>query len=377
MKTAFVWMAAVALVASACGEAKKPGSEGTTQTASDPKSGTESPEGTPKSPSLKGMLMQGAGASFPYPLYSQWAHQYSEKTGARLNYQSIGSGGGIAQIKAKTVDFGASDAPMKAEELEEAGLVQFPTVMGGVVPVIRLKGIAAGQIRLSGHLLAEIYLGNVKKWNDPALARLNAGVVLPATDITVVHRADGSGTSWIFTEYLSKVSPAWSDKVGFGSAVSWPAGVGGKGNEGVAAYVQRVEGSIGYIEYAYAIQNKLSHVLMQNQAGQFVSPAIESFQSAAAGADWGNAPGFYMILTNQPGERSWPITGATFILMHKNQPDADKARAVLSFFDWAYAEGDATAEQLHYVPLPDSVVGLAQAMWTEKITSGGKTVYSR
>jgi len=364
MKTTAMWMmAAVALVALSCGEAKKPSAQGTAISA--------------QQTSSAGVMMQGAGASFPYPLYSQWAHQFGQKTGAKLNYQSIGSGGGIAQIKAKTVDFGASDAPMKADELEKEGLVQFPTVMGGVVPVVRLKGIAGGQIRLSGSLLAEIYLGNVKKWNDPALVQLNPGVDLPATDITVVHRADGSGTSWIFTEYLSKVSPAWSDKVGFGSAVSWPAGVGGKGNEGVAAYVQRVEGSIGYVEYAYAIQNKLSYVLMQNPAGQFVSPTIESFQSAAAGADWTNAPGFYMILTNQPGEKSWPITGATFILMHKDQADANKAKAVLGFFDWAYAEGNATAEQLHYVPLPDSVVGLVQAMWSEKITSGGKPVYSK
>ncbi len=316
----------------------------------------------------------GAGATFPYPAYAKWAEAYKAKTGTNMNYQSIGSGGGIKQIKAKTVDFGASDAPLKAEELEKDGLVQFPTVMGGVVPVVNIEGVKPGEMKLSGTALADIYLGKIKKWNDPAIAGLNKGVKLPDTAITVVNRSDGSGTTFIFTNYLSKVSQEWKDKVGNDKSVAWPAptGAGGKGNEGVASFVQRIKGAIGYVEYAYAKQNKMAYTLLQNRDGQFVAPEDKSFQAAAAGADWKNAPGFYEILTNEPGKNSWPITGATFILMHKSQANAATAKEVLKFFDWAYKDGDKLALELNYVPMPDAVVALIHAEWKEKIkdTSG-------
>jgi phosphate transport system substrate-binding protein len=316
----------------------------------------------------------GAGASFPYPVYAKWAEAYKAQTKIGMNYQSIGSGGGIKQIKAKTVDFGASDKPLKADELDAAGLLQFPTVMGGVVPVINLKGIKPGEIKLTGPVVAKIYMGEIKKWNAPEIAKINAKVKLPSDDITVVHRSDGSGTTFIFTNYLCKVSPDWKAKIGNDASVAWPTGVGGKGNEGVASYVQRISGSIGYVEYAYALQNKLTYVLLQNREGNYVKPESKNFQAAAAGADWENAPGFYMILTDEAGKESWPITGATFILMHKTQQNPEAAKRVLEFFNWAYQNGDQMAEKLDYIPMPDAVVKLVHQQWKEIKGPDGKPV---
>src|SRR6266853_1431805 len=302
----------------------------------------------------------GAGATFPYPIYAKWAEAYKARTGNNLNYQSIGSGGGIRQIQNKTVDFGASDMPLKPEELEKSGLMQFPTVVGGDVPVVNLPGIKPGEIKLT----------------DPVLISLNSGVKLPDQDITVVHRSDGSGTTFIWVNYLSKVSPEWKDKVGEGTSVNWPAGVGGKGNEGVASYVQRISGAIGYVEYAYALQNKLTYTLVQNRDGNFVAPNIETFKAAAAGAQWDKAPGMYLILTDQSGKNSWPISGATFILVYKAQDKPDRAKEVLKFFEWAYADGDKLAMDLDYVPLPDSVVKMIQASWKNQIKdASGKSVW--
>ena len=317
----------------------------------------------------------GAGATFPYPIYSKWAEAYKAKTGVGLNYQSIGSGGGIKQITAKTVDFGASDAPMQFEELEKNGLVQFPMVMGGVVPVINVPSIKAGELRLTGAVLADIYLGKISKWNAPAIAALNKTAKLPDQDITVVSRSDGSGTTFIFTNYLSKVSAEWKDKVGNNQSVKWPAGVGGKGNEGVAAYVQRLPGSIGYVEYAYAIQNKMTYAMLQNKGGAFVGPDDKTFRAAAANAQWDKAPGFYQILTDQPGKESWPITGATFILMHKKQDKPEIALLALKFFEWAYESGDKLALDLDYVPMPDAVVTLVKTEWKKIQDTSGKPVY--
>ncbi|WP_414648473.1 phosphate ABC transporter substrate-binding protein PstS [Chitinimonas sp.] len=317
----------------------------------------------------------GAGASFPYPLYAKWAEVYKNKTGTGLNYQSIGSGGGIKQIQAKTVDFGASDAPMTPEDLAKNGLQQFPTVMGGVVPVYNLPGINPGQLKLTPQVLADIYLGKIKTWNAPEIAALNKGLTLPTLGINIVRRADGSGTSFIFTNYLSKVSPEWKKNVGEGTAVAWPAGIGGKGNEGVAAYVQRLKGAIGYVEYAYAKKNKLSYVSLQNKDGQFVTPSEEAFRAAASYADWKNAPGFYEILTNEPGKASWPIVGATFILMHKKQDKAQNAAEVLKFFDWAYGpEGDKLSLDLDYIPMPDEVVAQIKASWKQMTDAAGAAV---
>jgi phosphate transport system substrate-binding protein len=318
----------------------------------------------------------GAGATFPYPIYAKWADAYKKETGVGLNYQSIGSGGGIKQIGAKTVDFGASDMPLKPEELEKGGLMQFPTVIGGDVPVVNLKGVASEQLRMTGELLADIYLGKVAKWNDPAIAKLNPGVQLPATAISVVHRSDGSGTTFIWTNYLSKVSPDWKSKVGEGTAVNWPTGVGGKGNEGVASYVQRIDGAIGYVEYAYAKQNKMAVVLVRNRDGEYVAPSAKTFQAAAAGVDWNSAPGMYLILTDAPGKGAWPIAGATFILMHKVQEKPENAREVLKFFNWAYDKGDEMAQNLDYVPLPNAVVKLIQSSWKSQLKDpAGKPVY--
>jgi phosphate transport system substrate-binding protein len=318
----------------------------------------------------------GAGATFPYPVYAKWAEAYAAKTGVKLNYQSIGSGGGIKQIVAKTVDFGASDAPLKPQDLKKDGLMQFPMVMGGVVPVVNVPSVKPGEMKLSPEVLANIYLGKISKWNDSAIAALNPGMELPATAITVVHRSDGSGTTWIFTNYLSKVSAQWKDKVGNDKSVAWPAGVGGKGNEGVASYVSRIKGSIGYVEYAYALQNRMAHVKLQNAAGKYVDPNNDSFQAAAASADWAHADGFYMVLTDQPGDQSWPITGATFILVHTTQDKPATGTAVLSFFEWAYANGDKMASDLDYVPMPDSVVKLVEKAWTSQVLgTDGKTVY--
>ncbi len=320
--------------------------------------------------------ISGAGATFPYPVYAKWAEAYKAKAGVSMNYQSIGSGGGIKQIEAKTVDFGASDKPLEPKELDANGLMQFPMIMGGVVPVVNVEGIGAGQIKLNGAALANIYLGTIKKWNDPAIRALNPGLKLPDRAISVVHRSDGSGTTFIFTHYLSEVSPEWKKRVGEDAAVSWPTGVGGKGNEGVASYASRINGAIGYVEFAYALQNKLAYVLLQNQAGNFVKPETATFQAAAANADWKKAPGFYLLLTNQPGAQSWPITGASFILFYKEQAKPDIGRAVLEFFDWAYHNGGAMAAQLDYVPLPDSVIKLVEDTWRTQVKAGGKPVWT-
>jgi phosphate transport system substrate-binding protein len=318
----------------------------------------------------------GAGATFPYPIYAKWAEAYKAKTGNSLNYQSIGSGGGIKQIQSKTVDFGASDMPLKPEDLDKSGLLQFPTVIGGDVPVVNLPGIKPGEIKLTGAVLADIYLGKIKKWNAPVIASLNPNAKLPDQEITVVHRSDGSGTTFIWVNYLSKVSQEWKDKVGEGTSVNWPAGVGGKGNEGVASYVQRIPGAIGYVEYAYALQNKMTHTLVRNRDGNFVAPNSETFKAAAAGAQWDKAPGMYLILTDQSGGSAWPISGATFILVYKAQEQPDRAREVLKFFDWAYADGDKLAMDLDYVPLPDSVVKLIQGTWKTQIKdASGKPVW--
>jgi len=318
----------------------------------------------------------GAGATFPYPIYAKWAEAYKKATNVGLNYQSIGSGGGIKQIKAKTVDFGASDMPLKAEDLKAEGLIQFPAIMGGVVPIINLEGVAPGQLKLTGDVLAGIYLGKVTKWNAQEIASLNPGVKLPGADITVVHRADGSGTSFVFTDYLSKVSVDFKSTVGAGTAVKWPVGVGGKGNEGVAANVQRIKNSIGYVEYAYAKKNKIAHTQLKNRDGQLVQPDEDSFKAAAAGADWAKTPGFGLVLTDQPGKGSWPMTSASFILMHKAQADAAKAKEVLKFFDWAYKNGGAMASELDYVAMPDAVVKLVQDAWKKELAdSAGKAIW--
>lgn len=318
----------------------------------------------------------GAGATFPYPIYAKWADAYRKATGVGLNYQSIGSGGGIKQITAKTVDFGASDMPMMPEDLEKNGLLQFPAIMGGVVPVYNLKGVKSGDIKLTGALLADIYLGKVKTWNDSAIAKLNPGINLPSQAISAVNRSDGSGTTFLFTNYLSKVSPEWKSTIGEGTAVKWPTGVGGKGNEGVANYVGRIDGSIGYVEYAYAKQNKLSYAQMINRDGQVVTPSDDAFKAAAAGADWSKAPGMYLILTDQAGKQSWPMTGASFILMHKVQDKPDNAKEVLKFFDWSFKNGGQMADELDYVPMPDPVVKLIQSVWKSQIKdASGKAVY--
>ncbi|WP_432721639.1 phosphate ABC transporter substrate-binding protein PstS [Jeongeupia wiesaeckerbachi] len=307
----------------------------------------------------------GAGATFPYPLYAKWAEQYKAKTGVGMNYQSIGSGGGIKQIQAKTVDFGASDKPLKAEELEKSGLVQFPTVMGGVVPVVNIEGVKGGELKLSPAVLADLFLGKIKKWNDPAIAKLNPGVKLPDLGVTIVHRADGSGTTWIFTNYLSKVSADWKAKVGNDASVQWPAGVGGKGNEGVAQYVQRIKGAIGYVEYAYAKQNKMGYTQLQNKSGNFVQPDDVTFKAAATSADWKGTPGFGVVLTDQAGKDSWPITGATFILMQKKQDKPVNGAEVLKFFDWAYKDGDKVSADMDYVPMPAAVKDVIRGSWKQ------------
>lgn len=318
----------------------------------------------------------GAGATFPYPIYAKWAEAYKAASGQSLNYQSIGSGGGIKQIKAKTVDFGASDMPLKPEDLEESGLMQFPAIIGGVVPVMNVDGIAPGQLRLTGEVLANIYLGKVNRWNAPEIAALNQGAKLPDQPINVVYRSDGSGTTFLFTDYLSKVSPDFKGTVGSGTAVKWPTGMGGKGNEGVAANVQRIRNSIGYVEYAYAKRNKIPHAQMRNRAGEFVQPEDESFQAAAAGADWARAPGFGLVLTDQAGKGAWPISGASFILMHKNQANAAKGAEVLKFFDWSFKNGAGMATELDYVALPAPVIKLVQDAWKAQLKDGsGKPIW--
>lgn len=314
----------------------------------------------------------GAGASFPAPLYSKWAADYNKATSIKINYQSVGSGAGLRQIEAKTVDFGASDAPLKDEELAKKGLMQFPTVIGGVIPVVNIKGIAAGQLKLSGQVLGDIYLGKITKWTDPAIKALNPTLALPDAAIAPVRRADGSGTSFIFTNYLSKVNAEWKSKVGEGTAVNWPVGAGGKGNEGVAAFVGRLPNSIGYVEYAYVKQNKMTFAQLKNAAGNFVSPEDNAFKAAAAGAEWSKS--FYQILTEQPGKDSWPITGATFILMQKVQDKPAQAAASLKFFEWAYKNGDKTADDLDYVPMPAAVKTIIEKAWGDIKDASGKTV---
>jgi phosphate transport system substrate-binding protein len=326
--------------------------------------------------SARAAEISGAGATFPYPIYAKWAEAYAAKTGLKMNYQSIGSGGGIAQINARTVDFGASDMPLKPEELDKNGLTQFPPVIGGEVLVVNLPGIQAGQMTLDGPTIANIYLGKITKWDDPAIAKLNPGLKLPATAIAVVHRSDGSGTTFIFTDYLSKVSPEWKDKVSEGTSVEWPVGIGGKGNEGVSALTARTAGAIGYVEYAYALQNKLVHTKLVNHDGATLEPGSKVFQAAAANADWKSAPGFYLILTNQPGKESWPITGATFILMHKKQDHPDKAKEVLNFFDWAYKNGGTLAESLDYIPMPANAVAIFEDSWKQIVGPDGKPVWN-
>ena len=314
----------------------------------------------------------GAGASFPAPLYTRWAADYNKATGHRINYQSVGSSAGLKQIEVKTVDFGASDAPLTDAVLQEKGLVQFPMVIGGIVPIVNVQGVAPGQLKLNGQLLGDIYLGKITNWSDPAIAALNSGLRLPDVAIAVVRRADGSGTSFGFTNYLSKVSPEWKEKVGEGTAVNWPTGLGGKGNEGVAAFVGRLNGAIGYVEYAYAKRNKLAHAQMQNRAGHYVQPSEASFKAAASGAEWTKS--FYQILTDQPGEASWPITSATFILMHKKQDKPPQAAAALDFFAWAYKNGDPQAIDLDYIPMPQNVKDIAMRAWQSITDAAGKPV---
>jgi phosphate transport system substrate-binding protein len=327
--------------------------------------------------SVQAADISGAGATFPYPIYAKWADAYKKETGNGLNYQSIGSGGGIKQIKAKTVSFGASDAPLKGDDLEAAGLAQFPMVMGGIVPVVNLEGIKAGEIVLDGPTLARIFLGDIKNWDDPAIKKLNPNVKLPNQAIVVVHRSDGSGTTFNFVYYLSEVSPAWKSNVGVATSVEWPMGIGAKGNEGVANNVANTKGSIGYVEYAYALQNKLTYTQMVNKAGKTVAPTSEAFQAAAANADWNSQPGYGVILANQPGDRSWPMTAATWILIYKQPSDPAATAEALKFFAWAYKNGGKMAEELDYVPMPAKVVDDIERMWAAEIKdASGKPIFA-
>jgi phosphate transport system substrate-binding protein len=319
--------------------------------------------------------ISGAGATFPYPIYAKWAESYKASSGDGLNYQSIGSGGGIKQIKQGTVTFGATDKPLEATELRNAGLAQFPMIIGGVVPVINIAGVAPGALTLDGPTLAAIYLGEIKNWNDPKIKQLNPKLTLPKLAIAPVYRSDGSGTNFLFTNYLSKVSATFASKIGANTSVDWPVGIGAKGNEGVANMTTQTGGAIGYVEYAYAKQNKMTYALMKNHDGMSVQPEIKSFQAAASNADWSKAEGFYLILTDQAGPASWPITGASFILMHKDNADAGAAQTALKFFHWAYAKGGAMAQELDYVPLPPKVVSLVEDSWHKQITSKGKALW--
>ena len=309
----------------------------------------------------------GAGASFVYPAMSKWSADYAKASGKQVNYQSIGSGGGIAQIKAGTVDFGSSDAPLKHEDLAKSGLAQFPSVIGGIVPVVNLEGVAAGAMKLDGETLANIFLGKIKKWNDPAIVALNGGLKLPDAKITVVHRSDGSGTTFNFVNYLSKVSGDWKSRVGEGTSVKWPVGIGGKGNEGVAAYVKQIKGGIGYVELSYALQNRMAYSRMKNAAGNYIQPSDDSFAAAAASAEWGSSKDFYLVMTNAPGADSWPITATNFILMYKQPKNAAGAKGAKEFFRWVYANGDAQATALGYVPLPDALVQQIEAYWSQNM----------
>jgi phosphate transport system substrate-binding protein len=317
----------------------------------------------------------GAGATFPYPIYAKWAEAYKAKTGTAMNYQSIGSGGGLAQIKARTVDFGASDMPLKPDELQAAGLVQFPAILGGIVPIVNVEGVAPGALKLTGPVLADIYLGKIKTWNDKAIADLNPGLKLPQTAIAVVHRSDGSGTTFNFTDYLVKTSEEWKSRVGSATSVAWPTGVGGKGNEGVAAYVQRIKGAIGYVEFAYAKRNNQAYALVRNRDGQYPQPDDASFQAAAAHADWAGAPGYYRIITDSPGKDAWPIAATSFILVHARQGRPARGVEVLKFFDWAFRNGQKMAAELDYVPLPDALVKQVEASWQGIGDSAGKPLW--
>jgi phosphate transport system substrate-binding protein len=321
--------------------------------------------------------ISGAGATFPYPIYAKWADAYKKETGVGLNYQSIGSGGGISQIRAKTVTFGASDMPLAGADLDKDGLAQFPTVMGGVVMVANLDGVKPGDLTLDGATVAKIFLGQIKTWNDPAIQKLNANLKLPASPIVVVHRSDGSGTTFLYTDYLSKELPEWKTKVGSNTSVEWPIGIGAKGNEGVANNVAQTKGSIGYVEYAYAKQNMLAFAKMSNKDGKVVSPTAAAFSAAAAGAKWDAVPGFGVILTDQPGAAAWPIAGATFILMHKVAANGGDSNQALKFFTWAYAKGGKMAEELDYVPMPAPVVSAIEKSWSQIKDSSGKPVFAR
>lgn len=326
--------------------------------------------------SAKAVDITGAGATFPNPVYQKWAEAYKAKAGNAINYQSVGSGAGIKQIESNTVDFGASDKPLGQDELQKNDLVQFPAVIGGIVPIVNLPGITSGKLKLDGATLGAIFLGDIKSWDDPALKKINPGVSLPSTPITVVHRSDGSGTTFNFTTYLGAVNADWEAKVGANTAVEWPAGVGGKGNEGVSALVQQTAGSIGYVEIAYALQNKLTYTDMMNHDGLFVEPKLSAFQAAAANADWKSKPGYALILANQPGKDSWPITAATFILVHGKQDNAEKAKTVLGFYDWSFKNGQKMAEDLLYVPLPDGLVKQIEETWATSVkTADGKAVW--
>ena len=317
----------------------------------------------------------GAGATFPFPIYAKWAEAYKKETGTGLNYQSIGSGGGIRQIKAKTVAFGATDAPLKGEDLTKDGLIQFPTVMGGVVPAVNIAGVEPGKLKLSGEIIAQIYMGDIKKWNDPKIVALNAGVTLPDANINPVYRSDGSGTTFVFTDYLSKVSADWKSKIGANQSVQWPVGIGGKGNEGVSASVKQVANSIGYVEYAYAKQNKLSHALVKNADGNFPAPEEKAFQAAAANANWQEQPGFGISLNNQKGAQAWPITSATFILVYAKPEKPEETQAALKFFDWAYKSGDKLASDLDYVALPANVKDQVRNAWKGVTDPAGKPIF--
>ncbi|QSH40017.1 phosphate ABC transporter substrate-binding protein PstS [Lentisphaerota bacterium ZTH] len=318
--------------------------------------------------------LNGAGASFPAPVYRVWTYNYKKTTDVRVNYQSVGSGAGINQIRAKTVDFGASDKPLKKAELDKYGLVQFPMLMGGVVVVVNIPGVKTNQLKLDGSTLAAIFLGKIRKWDDPAITKLNPGIKIPAVPITVVHRSDSSGTTWIFTNYLTKVSKEWASQVGNGKAVKWPVGIGGQKNPGVCNNVFKVRGSIGYVEYTYAFESKLATVCLKNQAGNFVKPELKAFQAAGASADWKNAPGYYMVLTDQPGKNSWPITGVTYILIYKAQKELAKAQELLKYFKWCYNQGATTAVQMHYVPIPKNVVSMVTAMWNREVKCKGQLI---
>jgi len=324
----------------------------------------------------RNVTINGAGASFPYPIYSMWAYEYESLTGMKLNYQSVGSGAGISAIQNKTVDFGASDAPLSVSDLNSQGLIQFPMVIGGVVIVINVPGIRPGQMKLSRDVLADIYLGKITNWNDPAITSINPGLNIPNKAIVVVHRADGSGTTWVYTNYLALISSEWNDKVGIGKSVDWPTGIGGRGNEGVANYVSRVDGAIGYVEYAYALQNDLTYTQLMNKAGNYVLPTADAFSAAAANADWVNAPGYALELVDQPGANTWPIVGASFILMYKQQSNRDNARAMLEFFDWCFKQGQQYALDLDYVPIPDNVVALVEKTWSDNVTCNGVKIWN-